>query len=219
MATYFLNAEFNYPDELVRRVSDVVTSYATDAAKDLSIQKPFDIIIYPNHAWTDETGGVDGYAMSGGVLQIKVDLRNEKFKIDDVLGVPLKGTVFHEVNHIARWQGPGYGWTLLESTVSEGLATAYEKMIIAPNPVPHGEYEQDLDKLLSFYKNRDKEKDSTYNHNSWFLGFDPEYPKYLGYKVGTYIVETALENNPTLTLKELTTKTAEEVITLSGLVI
>lgn len=214
MALYFLNAEFNYPADLVEKVSAVVLGYVEEVIKDLDIKKPFDVTIYPNHKWTEETDGVDGDALSAGVLQVRLDLRNEKFPLNILLGTPLKGLIYHETNHVARWQGPGYGWTLFEATISEGLATVYEKMITEPHPMPHADY-SNIAELLPYYKNRNRDEDKGYNHSSWFFGMDTNYPKYLGYKVGTYIVDQALVMNPSLSIKDLTLMEAEKVLELS----
>lgn len=214
MSVYFLNAEFNYPDTVVDEVVLFVTKYVDEVTKDLSIEKPFDITIYPNYKWTEGVGGVDGHAMSGGVLQIRIDLRDSVLKIKDLLGTPLQAVVYHECNHIARWQGPGYGWSLLEATVSEGIATVYEKMKTESHEMSHADY-SNIEELLQVYRLRNKEDDSSYNHNAWFLGFDPKYPKFLGYRVGTYIVEKALELNPKLSLVQMTRLQADEIIKLS----
>jgi hypothetical protein len=215
MLTYFLNAEFNYENVVVDRTVAAVNEYVDGVVKDLEIKNPFDVIIYPNWRYTEETDGVDGYAMSGGVLLIRIDLRQSKFKLDDVLGILLKGVVYHEANHIARWQGPGYGTSLMEATISEGLATAYEKMIVAPYPLPHSDY-SNINEMLAVYRTRNKAEDSNYNHSVWFFGVTPGFEKWLGYKVGTYLVEEALKKNPKISISELTRTKTEDILKLSG---
>lgn len=214
MSVYFLNAEFNYPKTIVDEVVLFVARYVDEVTKDLSVEGPFDVTIYPNYKWTEGVGGVDGHAMSGGVLQIRIDLRDSVLKIKDLLGAPLQAVVYHECNHIARWQGPGYGWSLLEATVSEGVATVYEKMKTEPHEMSHADY-SNIEELLQIYRLRNKDEDLSYNHNTWFLGFDPKYPKFLGYKVGTYIVEKVLELNPELSLIQITRLEVDEIIKLS----
>ncbi len=216
MAVYFLNAEFNYPQTIIDEVITAVQKYLGFVTKDLLIKNPFDVVVYPNHYWTEDTGGVDGHAQSGGFLLLRIDLRDEKYRIKDLLGSPLKAVVVHEANHVARWQGPGYGFSLLEATVSEGLATVYEKMNSKGHEIPHADY-SNLEEFLGKYRTRDKNDDATYNHNSWFFGFDPKYPKFLGYKVGTYIIDEALKNNPKISIQQMTTMKAEEIIKLSGI--
>lgn len=216
MAIYFLNAEFKYPKILVDEVTSTIENYINEAVSDLKIKGDFDVLVYPNHEWTKDTDGVDGHAMSGGVLQIRIDLRNTFRSIKTLLGSPLKATIFHECNHIARWQGPGYGWGLLEATISEGLATVYERSKTAPYVIPHSDY-SDIENLLSFYHRRNKHEDLSYNHNVWFFGFDPKFPKFLGYKVGTYVVDEALKNSKGTSIVELTQKTAKEILRISNL--
>ena len=214
MSVYFLNAEFNYPPNVIDEVVLTVSGYISNVTRDLEIKKPFDVTIYPNHKWTEDTGGVDGHAMSGGVLQIRIDLRDSIYSVKELLGTPLQAVVYHECNHIARWQGPGYGWSLLEATISEGVATVYEKMKTDAHEMPHANY-SNVEELLEVYRIRDKTNDTSYNYNAWFLGFDPKYPKFIGYKVGTYIIEKVLELNPDLSVKQLTTMEVDEIIKLS----
>lgn len=215
MSIYFLNAECNYPQPLVDEVITMVKKYVEFATENLSIEKPFDITIYPNYTWTAGVEGVDGEAFSGGLLQLRLDLRNELFKISDLLGDPLKVTICHECNHIARWQSVGYGTSLLEATVSEGLATSYEKQVCGSYPIKHGDY-SNIEELLQFYRERNTEEDERYNHGEWFFGKNEKYPKWLGYRVGTYIVEEVLKNNPSFLLTEITKMPAAKILALSN---
>jgi uncharacterized protein YjaZ len=217
MAIFFLNAEFGYSKQTVDTVVLATGGYIDDVILDLKIEHPFDTIIYPNDKYT-ENDGVGGFAMSGGVLQLRIDLRETKYNLEEVLSNPLKATIYHECNHIARWQGPGYGIGLINSTVSEGIATVYEKLATYPYKIPHGEY-QDIEELLSIYRKRNKDDDTTYNHNEWFFGAGERYPAQLGYKVGTYIVEQALEKNKAISIYELTKLKSEDILEMSGVVI
>lgn len=216
MNIHFLNAEFKYEEPLVKRVIDTATNYINGAIQDLNIQKPFDVTMYPNHAWTEETDGVDGEAFSGGLLQLRIDLRNEKNKIDDLLGDPLKATIYHECNHILRWQSVGYGTSLIEATISEGIATSYEKMICAPYVIKHADH-SNIEELLKYYRERNKDEDTTYNHWEWFFGTHNKYPRWLGYKVGSYIVDEAMKNKPSMTFTEITKMSAEEILAISNI--
>ncbi len=214
MSVYFLNAEFNYPKELREKATSLIEGYVKESTQFLSIQKAFDVIIYPNAKWVDYTG-VEGHAFSGGLLEIYIDLTEKKYSHDYILGDTLKQTVLHETNHIARWQGPGYGKSLIEITISEGIATAYEMMSVPEVPVLHGEYSQNLEELLTLYRSRDKEKDSSYDHDLWFFGNDTTYPTFVGYKVGTYIVDRVMKLYPEVTIQELTMMDASKILDLS----
>ncbi len=215
MGIYFLNSEFKYEQSLVDKVTAVTNEYLESAVNDLSIAKPFDTTIYPNFKWTEETDGVDGDAFSGGLLQLRIDLRDEIYKISHLLGAPLKATVFHECNHILRWQSVGYGSSLLEATISEGVATSYEKSVCSQYEIKHADY-SNISELLKYYLERNKEEDENYDHAGWFFGKGNKYPKWLGYRVGSYVVDQAMKNNPNMSYAELTKVSAEEIIALSN---
>ena len=65
--------------------------------------------------------GVGGYCEEGQPISLAVE---EKRQQDWERYLP--PTIFHEWHHLARWRGPGYGKTLLEVMISEGLAQHFE---------------------------------------------------------------------------------------------
>ena len=68
-----------------------------------------------------------GYAPMAGMIQLTFDPACPAF--EPSLGAPLARTVLHEAHHCARWAGPGYGATLGERLVSEGLAYRFAREI------------------------------------------------------------------------------------------
>ncbi|XBA78214.1 DUF2268 domain-containing putative Zn-dependent protease [Thioclava sp. 'Guangxiensis'] len=64
--------------------------------------------------------GHAGYAPTADMIQLTFDPANSNCAGN--LGEPLERTVVHELHHVLRWRGPGYGRTLGEALVSEGLA-------------------------------------------------------------------------------------------------
>ncbi len=56
--------------------------------------------------------------------------------------------------------------------------------------------------------------DIKYNHGEWFYG-DEELPRWIGYKVGFYIVDTLRKKYPDATWKDLVKMDAEKNIALS----
>jgi uncharacterized protein YjaZ len=97
------------------------------------------------------------------------------------------GTLAHELHHAARNQGPGYGKTLGEALVSEGLAQAFEADITGHVPF----YAVALDAVtldrVSKVALPDLDRED-YNHNSWFFGDGEEFPRHGGYSVGYAVV-------------------------------
>ena len=68
--------------------------------------------------------GLGGYAPTKNVLYIYTDPGREIFS--EIIQRDLPRTLAHELHHCARWQSIGYGKTLLEAMVSEGLADHFD---------------------------------------------------------------------------------------------
>ena len=70
--------------------------------------------------WGLPETGVHGYAPTAHYAELTLDPGNPQFALRWRSEVP--ATLAHELHHCRRWRGPGYGSTLLEALVSEGLA-------------------------------------------------------------------------------------------------
>ena len=107
--------------------------------------------------------------------------------------------IAHEAHHAKRRRSVGYGNSLLEALISEGLADhfsieAWEQDIPLWSSV--------LDpQALSEWINISKEfwYDQDYNHNNWFFGEDPGIPRWAGYSIGFELVKRYLDKNPSAT--------------------
>lgn len=211
----FLKADPKFFPEQENQIKEVIQEHAEKAAQVLSIDSMVNITVYPSsHSVISETGD-GGYTPSGDWIQISIDPERP---LEEILEKHLPGTIYHEMNHIARWNSVGYGTDLLDALVSEGLGTVFEKEMWAETKPLWGTYDSaEITQLLVLTQLREKEQDKFYNHEEWFFGANQKYPRWLGYKVGTHIVEKALKNNPELKSADLITKTTEEIITLSNL--
>ncbi|MEM8578901.1 MAG: DUF2268 domain-containing putative Zn-dependent protease [Pseudomonadota bacterium] len=101
------------------------------------------------------------------------------------LGEPLLHTLTHEAHHILRWDGPGYGATLGEALVSEGLATAavphlwpdaaepWEHRGPAPSP--------------ALCARAARIWNAPYDHAAWFFGTG-DLPNWTRYRLGHWLV-------------------------------
>lgn len=81
---------------------------------------PIDVVV---QAWPGRVipeRGYVGHAPTGTMMQLTVDPANPN--LSRCLGETLERMVAHEFHHVCRWRGPGYGRTLGEALVSEGLA-------------------------------------------------------------------------------------------------
>lgn len=175
------------------------------------------ITVYQNPSEVIPETGYGGYAITGEWVCIYVDPKNKKFSFKDIVEKNLPGAIFHEMNHVARFRSVGYGDTLLEVIISEGIASVFEKEQWKPIIPPWTKFdEKEIANLLKIVRKRDKKKDRTYNHGEWFFGRG-KLPRWSAYKIGTYIVELVRKNFPEISWQKLTAMRADEVIKKSGI--
>lgn len=119
-----------------------------------------DVWIDPAHPWVDAAGEEELLAM-----------------------------LAHELHHCARWTRPGYGATLGETLVSEGLACVFETGFRGGVP-PFWARALDARALRATEAIALRQMDDRrYDHRAWFFG-DPErgLPRHAGYSLGFEIV-------------------------------
>lgn len=132
---------------------------------------------------------VSGHCYEPGVIGIQIDVTQPRAA--ERLHEELLKTLFHEFHHALRWEGPGYGETLGEALVSEGLAQRFlhEMMTCPPEPfedaVPAATCEAWRARALADFDNAD------YDHAAWFFGTG-EMPEWLGYTLGRRMVDRYL---------------------------
>ena len=95
-------------------------------------------------------------------------------------------TIAHELHHLARWQHAGYGVTLGEAILSEGIATLYESQVSDWSP-PWSQ--ASLNSTLIKKALREWDSD-TYNHFDWF--FEGEFGRWVGYTIGFQMAKLLL---------------------------
>lgn len=97
-------------------------------------------------------------------------------------------TLGHELHHSKRWQTVGYGSTLLEALVSEGLACHFETEL-RPGTIPF--YASALEEAAIsdlFAKAIPRFSDVDYGQDEWFFGQNDEIPLHTGYTLGFELV-------------------------------
>jgi hypothetical protein len=110
------------------------------------------------------------------------------------LAAQLRAMLAHEVHHAMRSRGPGYGSTLGEALVTEGLAQCYEEEVGCPTSnyavAVRG---PTLAKLALLAKGELWSED--YNHPKWFFGSksDSTFPWSGGYSLGYQVMRGWLD--------------------------
>jgi hypothetical protein len=149
-----------------------------------------DVVVRGETRVTPARLAVGGHAPGPGVIELVIDLAaaiGPEALRDEILK-----TLFHEYHHALRWEGPGYGLTLGEALVSEGLAQAFvhEMLDCPPEPweiMPPG---VDLEQLC---RRADAAfDDQDYPHDTWFFG-SGDLPEWTGYALGSALVAAHLD--------------------------
>jgi hypothetical protein len=97
--------------------------------------------------------------------------------------VQLKSTLAHELHHMARWQNGGYGRTLGEAIISEGVASFYEQT--KSGWTPPWTQAKLTDEIWA--KIKSSWKNDPYNHSDWF--FNGPDGQWIGYTAGYLLAQ------------------------------
>ncbi len=141
-------------------------------------------------AWVIPEIGVGGTTdPRSGTVFVQLD-----YPLRDGAETWIPATLAHELHHSSRIRtGPGYGETLGEALVTEGLADHFVGEVFPATP-PHP-----WDSALSKKQEADLwrrakpllEAAGGYNHRPWFFGGDG-IPRWTGYTLGYRIVDAYL---------------------------
>jgi hypothetical protein len=158
----------------------------------LPIERVDIVVGYSDPFWTIPAWGIGGYAHGKGRISITVAPDHPRFK-DAERCERLAAVLAHEMHHLARARGPGYGKTLGEALVSEGLAQCFEVEIgCSPPPYATALAKDSLEEFAARARNEVESKE--YDHAAWFFGRrgDPRFPKDGGYSLGYALVKSGL---------------------------
>jgi uncharacterized protein YjaZ len=143
-----------------------------------------DVVVVDDADMAIAETGVGGSAPNAHVLYIYI---NPNFaNLEAVLELEIRSTLAHELHHCARWAAVGYGTTLLEAIVSEGLADHFDIEVNGGSPKPWS-IALSEDELQSTILKAKESFNSDYNHSDWFYG-SKEIPRWAGYSLGFKIV-------------------------------
>jgi len=210
---HFLETEKNLDQKMKDLLEEVIKANALKACSLLGISY-VNITVYSNKNFVIPETGEGGYAASGDWFQIYIDPTKSEDELEKIIKVDTPLTVYHELNHVARWNSTGYGVTLPEVIVTEGLASVFAAENWKKSSSPWIKYSpEEINELINIYKCRDKNYDSNYNHSEWFYGTGA-LPRWIGYKLGFHIVKLIRENNPQVGWDRLINMSAEEIINL-----
>lgn len=136
----------------------------------------FDLVVRAGDGVIPEWG-IAGHAPAPGIIEITLDP-------DRVEPEHFRRTLIHALHRLTRWDGPGYGRSLGEALVSEGLAGHFVQQVLGGPPDPWDQTRPGLGTLkqaAGLWARRD------YDHGEWFLGRG-RMRKWTGYGIGHRLV-------------------------------
>lgn len=127
--------------------------------------------------------GVNGNTIYTKTIMLEINMkrswRSVRHHVERVL--------CHEMHHIGRWHTVGYGETLAEAVVTEGLAVNYEREKGCPaQPYAWKFTGSAREQILKAFKA--ERRRSTYSHYRWFFG-SGDLPGWAGYRLGAELVD------------------------------
>lgn len=205
---FFLESNEKLTTTQKRLISRLVKKHALIAGQDLEIPL-MNFTIYSNKDWCIQQTGEGGYTASPNWIQLFLDPSRPNFK-EKVIENSLLATIYHEMHHAKRMTTVGYGESLLEAVITEGLASVYAEKMFPKFIAPWGKYtnKEIKSNLRLFLQNIIKNK-KRYSHEEWFLGFGK--PHWLGYKVGIYIIRSLKDKCVSFDCTRAVNKKAEEI--------
>jgi uncharacterized protein YjaZ len=189
MITLFIANASGNMNKLLNRIESAYKK-ATKTVSDLLGLDMVDVICIGDASMVIPEIGVGGYTPSRHITYLYID---PDF---DVSEDEIYATLCHEMYHAKRYDGEGYGRTLFDSMIFEGLATAFEDEIsnnTAFMPVQLLS-RKNTASLVSNIKNKLPSTD--FDHFQWFI-FDSsgKLPRWAGYEVGYYLVRQYMKKN------------------------
>ena len=121
--------------------------------------------------------------------------------------------VVHEVHHCLRMAVTGYGRTLGDALVSEGLAGHFVRALMGNPPEPW-ERAVSLEELKQHLPEDDQLASTDYDHESWFFGAAGPRPMWLGYTLGYEVVRAWVRKKQPQDAETWTSVLTEEVLSV-----
>ncbi|MEZ4652919.1 MAG: DUF2268 domain-containing putative Zn-dependent protease [Candidatus Eisenbacteria bacterium] len=130
--------------------------------------------------------GFGGWTPDGFTVNLYVDSTFPEYA--ELAPERLGYLLVHEMHHARRWRGPGYGGTLFEAMISEGLADHFAVEYLGSKAPPWTAALDSAD-VARYLAVAEPEFDShSYDHARWFFGTDPQPPRWTGYTLGYGLV-------------------------------
>lgn len=212
LRVHFLEAQASldgFRDPIGRRIARGA-ELLTDAIRGRVPAQPIDVLVVAAPGRGIPGLGISGSCFSASRLEIFVDPFDPDTQSAIASG-EIEGTLAHEFHHALRWAGPGYGRTLGEALISEGLADHFDGLATG-RPAPVWCRRLDAPSIAAVAALAAAEAHSdAYDHGRWFFG-GGELPDGAGYSLGYEIVRRFLARHPDSDAATLAHAPAERIL-------
>lgn len=160
---------------------------ATKVTEELLQLQNVDVVCIADPSMVISEIGIGGYTPTRYLSYLYID---PAFDIDET---EIFNTICHELSHAKRYDAMGYGETLLDSMIFEGLATAFEEEIGGKGAFLPAQLlaREKTEVLVGEVKSHFN--DTNFDYQQWFiLDSTHKLPRWAGYEVGYYLVRTYL---------------------------
>ena len=165
---------------------------AFDACATVLTPPRVDIVIHQIKHWPVSELGFGGSAPSRNTMFLGFDTANPAME-DRLIG-GLRRVVVHEAHHCLRQAGPGYGATLGEALVSEGLADHFVIEALGGSPDPWCVALDDAELQAAATLTEPALDDASATIGTWFVGGGRRMPQWAGYSLGWRVTDAYLSH-------------------------
>jgi uncharacterized protein YjaZ len=208
--------------QVTRSANAIGVSLVGDVTKDLTriaalLPGPSTVIIIEQSANVSPETGELGYTdPTAGQVLIQLDPVSQ-VSFSQTLGVWLPEALAHEIHHSVRaLSGPGFGNTLGEYLVSEGMASAFFHQAFSGTNAPWDEAVTPIQEHSLWNRAQpvlDQGGLSVYSQ--WFYGGDG-IPQWTGFTIGYHIAEDYIQRHPGTSAASLVDAPAATILAGSG---
>lgn len=193
---HFLEAEGSLAPwrAVIQKQADAVADQVDKTVPPELRRHPVDVVIQCLPDETIPELGIGGSCFRRGLVTISLDPGAPSFEERLNQGF-FRRTLAHELHHAMRWNACGYGRSLGEAFVSEGLADVFSETLTGGYALPwantsiNGDWSALLDLAELERDNQD------YDHAAWFYGTG-ELPLWAGYTIGYRLCRLYSQANP-----------------------
>lgn len=199
MALLIANASHNL-DKHIRKIEKAYERAIATTSKLLNL-KGVDIVCIADASMVIPEIGIGGYTPGRYLSYLYID---PVFNVDEN---EIYNTLCHELHHAKRYEDIGYGDTLFDSMIFEGLAIAFEEEVSGTTAFMPSQLLTRVDTESLIGKVKAHFDDTNFEHFRWFI-FDStgELPRWTGYEVGYYLVRRYLSRHRNKKASELVLK-------------